>query len=175
MYHILKIAKWPSEAIIHFFKGFFYFDRHMSIVIMKQWAMTAHQVQTGTFRKITEQLQMVMTVTHPVSLLSVSSAVFTKSILFFSPFLSRLWHSQLEVASPEEQSLFNEAWAFPEPPWEMCQTDVKWLKLMSFASSNRPQINTSFGLIVAKSVFICNKFVSKLNLSRLLLQILKIT
>lgn len=69
----------------------------MSIVIMKLESltnhsrsnalMTAHQVQTGTFRKITEQLQMMMPVTHPVSLGSVSSAVFTKSILFF-PFLS---------------------------------------------------------------------------------------
>lgn len=173
MYHILKIAKWPSEAIIHFFKVFFYFDRHTSFVIMKQWAMTAHQVQTGTFRKITEQLQMVMTVTHPVSLCLFHPQSLLNHPLF-SPFLSRLWHWQLEVASPEEQSLFNEAWAFPEPPWEMCQTDVKWLKLMSFASSNRPQINTSFGLIVAKSVFNCNTFVSKLNLSCLLLQILKI-
>lgn len=47
--------------------------------------MTAHQVQTGTFRKIAEQLQMVMTATHPVSLCLFHPHSFTKFILF-SPY-----------------------------------------------------------------------------------------
>lgn len=51
--------------------------------------MTAHQVQTGTVRKITEQLQMVMIATHPVSLCLFHPLSFTNFILF-SPFPASL-------------------------------------------------------------------------------------
>lgn len=77
-----KVTKWGYYS---FLQRFFYFDRHMSIVIMKQWAMTAHQVQTGTFRKITEQLQMVMTVTHPVSLCLFHPQSLLNPSSFFPP------------------------------------------------------------------------------------------